>query len=229
MHSENIQMLQIVAHGLEDLKDDMVFVGGAVAELYTDDPSASEIRPTFDIDCVNETNSRKQYSELEEILRTKGFINDNSKGAPICRWIYKNVKVDIMPTDPNILGFTNQWYTEGTENKISTILPDGTKIFIFPIVYYLATKFEAHKNRGGNDFRQSHDFEDIIYILDNSKNLLNDILESKESVKKYLKSECQSLINNSNITEYIESALPYGTSTEGTSIIMELIQNIANI
>jgi len=29
----NIEMLQIVAVGLEDLKDDVVFVGGAVAEL----------------------------------------------------------------------------------------------------------------------------------------------------------------------------------------------------
>lgn len=28
----------------------MVFVGGAVVSLYTDDPAADEIRPTSDID-----------------------------------------------------------------------------------------------------------------------------------------------------------------------------------
>lgn len=39
MPSTNIIMLQTVANGLEELKEDMVFVGGAVAELYADDPA----------------------------------------------------------------------------------------------------------------------------------------------------------------------------------------------
>lgn len=34
MHRRNIEMLRIVAGGLNDLRDDFVFVGGAVAELY---------------------------------------------------------------------------------------------------------------------------------------------------------------------------------------------------
>jgi hypothetical protein len=32
------------------------------------------------------------------------------QGAPICRWIYQDIKVDVMPTDENVLGFNNQWY-----------------------------------------------------------------------------------------------------------------------
>lgn len=39
-----------VAEALKDVKDQMVFVGGAVVSLYTDDPAADEIRPTQDID-----------------------------------------------------------------------------------------------------------------------------------------------------------------------------------
>lgn len=38
-------MLQTVANGLGDLKEEIVFVGGAVAELYANDPAASDIRP----------------------------------------------------------------------------------------------------------------------------------------------------------------------------------------
>ncbi len=52
MPSTNIEMLQIVAMGLGELKEEVVFVGGAVAELYADDPAASDIRPTKDVDCV---------------------------------------------------------------------------------------------------------------------------------------------------------------------------------
>ena len=229
MPSTNIRMLQTVANGLGELRDEMVFVGGAVAELYADNPAASEIRPTIDVDCVIEISSRLQFSRMEENLRARGFTNDISKGAPICRWIYKDIKVDVMPTDSSVLGFSNRWYEEGIEIKISKTLPDGTDVFVFPPEYYLAAKFEAHNARGGNDLRQSHDFEDIIYILDNCSDILDNISASNPSVKMYLKKECQKLLENQNITEGIESALPYGSGEEGTDIILELIQRIAEI
>lgn len=118
MPSANIIMLQTVANGLGNLKDEMVFVGGAVAELYADNPAASEIRPTLDVDCVIEISSRHQFAKMEENLRTQGFKNDTSEGAPICRWIYKGIKLDVMPTDSDVLGFSNRWYEEGIQIKI---------------------------------------------------------------------------------------------------------------
>lgn len=229
MLSTNINMLQTVANGLGELKNDMVFVGGAVAELYASDPAASDIRPTLDVDCVIGISTRLEFYRLEENLRARGFANDTSSGAPICRWIYKDIKVDVMPTDENILGFSNKWYVEGIENEIQKILPDGTEIFIFPPEYYVATKFEAHKGRGGNDLRQSHDFEDIIYILYNCPDLLKDISFANASVKAYLKIEFKSFLQNKGLVEGIESALPYGSGIEGTEIIYELIRNIAEI
>jgi len=229
MPSSNIIMLQTVANGLGELKEEMVFVGGAVAELYADNPAASEIRPTVDVDCVIEISSRLQFARLEENLRAKGFKNDISEGAPICRWIYKDIKVDVMPTDSDVLGFSNRWYEEGIEIKIQKTLPDGTEVFVFPPEYYLAAKFEAHNSRGGNDLRQSHDFEDIIYILDNCSNILENISASKPSVKTYLKEECRKLLENPNITEGIETALPYGSGEESSDILGMLIREIAEI
>ena len=227
MPSTNIIMLQTVANGLGDLREEMVFVGGAVAELYADNPAASEIRPTLDVDCVIEIGSRLQFAELEENLRTRGFKNDTSEGAPICRWIYKEIKVDVMPTDSTVLGFSNRWYEEGIENKITKTLPDQTEIYVFSPEYYLAAKFEAHNGRGGKDLRQSHDFEDIIYILDNCLNIFKDINNSNQNVKDYLKKECIKLLQNEGLTEGIESTLPYGSGEESTDIIFELIQSIA--
>lgn len=229
MPGENIIMLQTVANGLGELKDEMVFVGGAVAELYADNPAASEIRPTLDVDCVIEIRSRLQFAKMEENLRARGFKNDTSKGAPICRWIYKDIKVDVMPTDSDVLGFSNRWYEEGIEIKIQKTLPDGTEVFVFPPEYYLAAKFEAHNSRGGNDLRQSHDFEDIIYILDNCSDIVDNISVSNQSVKEYLKSECQKLLENPNITEGIESALPYGSGEESGDILGMTIREIAEI
>ena len=226
---ENIAMLQTVAAGLGELKNEMVFVGGSVAELYVDSPAASDIRPTQDIDCVIELSSRTEHAKLEEVLRAKKFANDTTQGAPICRWIYREILVDVMPTDPDVLGFTNIWYEDGVTNKITKMLPDGQEIFVFPVEYYIAAKLEAHKSRGGNDLRQSHDFEDIIYILDNCSDILENIQNSNEEVRTYLKQECQNLLSNDGITECIETALPYDSGEESTDIILDLIRNIAEI
>ena len=48
----NIQAVQLVAAGLQDLRDQVVFVGGAVVSLYANDPGADVPRPTSDIDLV---------------------------------------------------------------------------------------------------------------------------------------------------------------------------------
>ncbi len=229
MPSTNITMLQTVANGLGDLKDEMVFVGGSVAELYVSNPAASDIRPTLDVDCVVELSSKIAHAKLEEQLRAKKFTHDTTQGAPMCRFIYKDILVDVMPTDSNVLGFTNVWYVEGVDNKISKTLPDGTEVFVFRPEYYVASKFEAHKGRGGNDLRQSHDFEDIIYIFDNCPDILDNISNANDTVKAYLMEECQNLLEDEGLTEGIESALPYGSGEESTDIILELIQRIAEI
>jgi len=53
----NLNVVAEVAKGLQELNDKVVFVGGAVVSLYTDDPAADEIRPTADVDfTVNITN-----------------------------------------------------------------------------------------------------------------------------------------------------------------------------
>src|SRR6266567_8878956 len=43
-------------------------------------------------------------------LRKLGFTEDTSEGAPLCRWQQGDVKLDVMPLDEKILGFSNRWY-----------------------------------------------------------------------------------------------------------------------
>lgn len=198
-----------------------------MTELYANNPAASDIRASLDVDCVIELGTRSTFDMFEQDLRSKGFSNDTSVGSPICRWIYKKIKVDIMPSDPTVIGFTNQWYSDGIENKIEKLLPDGNRIFVFMPVYYLAAKFEAHKNRGGVDLRQSHDFEDIIYVMDNYSDLLTDISRANEKVKKYLIQENRRLLKNPNLSEGVECALPYGAGAETTDLILSDIKKIA--
>lgn len=71
MAGRNLERLQKVASGLGDLNKSVVYVGGAVAELYVSDPAAADIRPTMDVDCVIELASYKGFNELCELLRKK--------------------------------------------------------------------------------------------------------------------------------------------------------------
>jgi len=44
-----------------------------------------------------------------------------------------------------------------------------------------------------------------------------------------LKKECENLLENVNLTEGIECALPYGSGDERTEIVVDLINAIAEI
>ena len=223
MNRQHIENIQIVAQGLGDLVDEVVFVGGAVAEFYATGQAAEEARISEDIDCVIEIGSRKEYRNLEKLLEARGFQHDTS-GGPVCRWLYKHILVDIMPTKDEILGFSNKWYLDGIENKIMYPLPGGNVIYIFPTEIYLAAKLEAFNSRGKDDLRQSPDFEDIIYILDNNQDIPTILNSSSDGVRKYLKEQFNNLIERDDIVEGIECALPYSAESDSVEKILDILQ-----
>ena len=153
----NIDLLIEVANGLGPLCPSVIFVGGSVTELYATDSSATEIRFTDDVDCVLELVSYSEFTKFEEELRLLKFKNDFDSNV-ICRWIFNGIKVDIMPDNAEVLGFTNPWYRDGILNSISYLLPDNLQIRIFSPAYFIASKMVAFTNRGNNQFRTSADF-----------------------------------------------------------------------
>lgn len=83
----NVVMLELVARQLgADLCDRFAFVGGAVAGLLITDPANPPIRPTQDVDIVAEVLALSGYHRIEKTLRERGFTQDMSADAPICRW-----------------------------------------------------------------------------------------------------------------------------------------------
>lgn len=201
-----VEMIQIVAKALQDLKEDVVFIGGATVALYFDGETSFEVRPTDDVDCVIELTTRSQYYELEQKLRSKGFQNVSS--GPLCRWKIRGVTVDIMPTNPAILGFSNVWHTEGIEQARWVELSNKEKIRIFSEPYFLAAKMEAFKGRGNNDYRVSSDIEDIITILNGVPDIVDKILQAPSSVKKYLQKSFKGMLETEDFHEAIYAHLP---------------------
>lgn len=213
MH-ENIVRIKAVAQCLKGLNNPYVFVGGATVSLYSTQKALAEnIRPTDDVDVVIEVATYAGHAQMEEKLRELGFVNDRESGV-ICRYIIQGIIVDIMPTSPEILGFSNIWYPEGFRSAIPYQLDDKTEILIFSLPYFLASKWEAHKSRGG-DLRTSRDFEDIVYVFENCKDFDEQLLHGPESVRKYLIEEFAPLVDLPDFEEglycHMES-VRYGAS-----------------
>ena len=75
MHSNNISRIEKVAKGLGSINEEVVYVGGSVAEFYVIDSAKSDVRQTMDVDCVTHLKSYHELTSLEERLRSCGFQN----------------------------------------------------------------------------------------------------------------------------------------------------------
>ena len=64
MMSSNVNRLKIIAAGLGDLCRDVVFVGGSVAELYADDPAATDIRPNNGCGLCDRAGNLRQFAGI---------------------------------------------------------------------------------------------------------------------------------------------------------------------
>ncbi|MEI8342923.1 MAG: hypothetical protein WCH43_15480 [Verrucomicrobiota bacterium] len=167
--------MRIVARRLEPLNVPFAFLGGAVVCLLVDHPELTEIRPTKDVDVIVEVVTLSKFNALEERLREIGFKHDMSEGAPICRWIVDNCLVDVMSINSNTHGMNAKWFPEAMELSQPVDLGQGCSAKIITAPLFLATKLEAFKDRGKNDFYASHDMEDIITLIDGCAAIIEEI------------------------------------------------------
>jgi hypothetical protein len=226
MNQFNHEMLVRVARAFDKLLERIVFVGGATVDLYVTIPGAPDTRPTIDVDCIVEVGSLVEYYAFEEMLRSKGFRHDQRDSAPICRWIWEDVTIDVMPTNPDILGFSNEWYKEGLLHAFEVELETALSIKILDVSYFLSSKFVALKNRGMRDLRTSADLEDIVHVLRNRESVRNDIIHADVRVRDYLQGAFRELLTIDNIDEAIASVLdrgePPGTSAKVKTLMKSL-------
>jgi predicted nucleotidyltransferase len=152
-----------VVSRLGDLKQDMVLVGGASVHFLVPPSLAAEIRPTEDVDFVVDVESISDWVDFIPRLRKQNFAEYTENDPPlICRWIVDGILVDIIPTDPRFLGFSNRWYTSALAMADSVEVAPGLHCRIIDLASFVATKFEAFDSRGTNDYVADTDFEDII-------------------------------------------------------------------
>ena len=212
-NNPNLAILELVAQVLGPVCDNVIFVGGCATGLLLTQERPDRIRMTEDVDIVARALTAHDYHAIEKQVRARGFSNDMRPDAPICRWVYKSVTLDLMPTFKDILGFTNRWYPLALQTALPVTLPSGITVKLISAPVFIGTKLEAFKDRGKDargkpDFLGSHDLEDIITVVDRRPELLEECRAAAPELRVYLATEFQALFANPEFEQALSGHLP---------------------
>lgn len=224
----NLAMVELIAQALGPLREQLIFVGGCAAGLLLTDPAAGLARVTYDVDLLAEVTALPGYHRLETEFSRLGFKRDMAKDAPICRWRFGEVEVDLMPTVDSVLGFANRWYPLVAQTCQVRVLPSGAKIRLISAPAFVATKFEAFSDRGQGDFLASHDLEDIINVLDGRPELVDEVGQTPDALRAYLAQRCGALLGQSRFMDALPGLIfPDESHTERLAILIQRLEHIA--
>lgn len=220
----NLPYLRQVAEALGDLREQVVFVGGAVAGLLVTDPLADSVRATRDVDAVVNA-SRALFHHIETSVAARGFARDVNSDV-ICRWVHKEsgVLFDLMPMLPEVLGFSNRWYPYAVETAVSVDLGNGITIRLVSAVAFVATKLEAFASRGGGDFLTSHDLEDVLNIVDGREELAEEMAAAPAELREAIAAAFGPLLKNQDFVNVLPGLL---AEPERTGLIMERLKALS--
>lgn len=221
------EAIKRIARALGELNARAVYVGGAVVGLYSNDSAAGDVRPTKDVDISLEILTEVELEKLRQDLISRGF-RQTAEDNVMCRFRYGEIKVDVMSTKGIGWAPANVWFQPGFK-YLEIRYIDGKAIRILPPTYFLATKFSAFHDRGGDDPRTSHDFEDISYILDNRTDLVELIPNAPQDVREYLTAEFNCILRSESLQEAIIGNLPVETQEERFQLIMEKLQQTVDL
>lgn len=221
--------LEAVALALGDLLPHVTFVGGSTTVLYVDEAAHFGVRKTDDVDVIIDVATLVKYHQFSQRLRDLGFREDVD--GPICRWLLGNdtgkIKLDVMPIDEKILGFSNRWYKAAMHEADKVSLPNGIVIRVVSPAYFMATKFEAFAGRGqGNYF--SHDLEDIVFVMENRSRLIIELMNCSDELKIYFSQQARLLLND-DFLNVLPGLLNNPASAKAVENSLNIMKSWANL
>lgn len=224
VNDPNLPSLRHIAKALGNLREQVVFVGGAVAGLLVTDPLAGSVRATRDVDAVVNA-SRGIFHRIEEAVASCGFARDASSEV-ICRWVHKEsgVLFDLMPVQPEVLGFSNRWYPYAVQTAVRVDLGEGLTIRLVSAVAFVATKLEAFASRGRSDFLSSHDLEDVLNIVDGREELTEEMVIAPAELRQAVAAAFTRLLTNQDFLNVLPGLI---AEPERTGVVMDRLRTLS--
>lgn len=209
--------IESVAGDVDPLLDEFVFVGGVVTSLLVTDPGAVPVPVTDDVDVVVKATTRVEYERINERLRALGLRHDTSEDAPICRWITPTdgLRLDVMPSEEEVLGFSNRWYDYVLATARRYELPDGPTVRLASPVGQLAMKLAAYRDRGAEDPLASRDLEDVVVLVAGRPEIIQEVADASPELASWMAGEVGSLLETDEMDYVLEGNLPDAATVPG--------------
>ena len=219
----SLEQIEFIADKFSKLPYDFAFLGGAILGVLITDPAAPPARTTKDVDVLVNTPTRKSYTDLEAKLRKLGFKHDITEGAPICRWRWGEILLDVMPPTKDVLGWKSVWLSDAL-NTALPLMPRKPFMRFVLAPYYLATKIEAFHGRGCDDFMGSQDMEDIVTLVNGRDTLFEEITHVPVALRSYLGLEFARFLKDSRFLDSLDGHLGFEESKQGrkASVLIRL-------
>ena len=228
MPSNRLLLLEKVGRALTDLRNKVVFIGGASMDLYVSDYAAIENRPSGVIDCIIGSLALPDYARWEQLLLARGFEQQEAAGDCRNLWTYQGIRLNVLVRERETLGYDFRWFDEGIFHAQSISLPGGLPIKAFTTPYFIAAKIESFLRRSGGDFRTSEDFEDLVFVLTNREGITKELCEAFHEVRDYLQFHFNRFLHNPGLEEGLYCVLPHSVYEGEVQRIKGLMREVAN-
>lgn len=141
----------------------------------------------------------------------------------ICRWARKasGVIFDLMPVQPEVLGFSNRWYPYAVESAVPVDLRQGVVIRLVSSMAFVAIKPQAFASRGGSDFLCSHDLEDVLNIVDGREELVSKMRKAPPELRAVVVAAVGQLLADSDFANVLPDLL---TEPERAGLVLDRLR-----
>jgi hypothetical protein len=189
-----------VARSLGPLRDQVVFIGGAIAPLLQLDPPFANPRATSDVDAILATASYSRMHEIQASLRQVGFREDLSDPRHMHRWISPDgVPFDLVPAGQHPGATGSRWDALAIQTAARAALAPDLEIRHATAPAFLALKWAAHDDRGRTDPLTSHDLEDILALLAARPALTSEVAAAPTELREFVRARAGSLLADPDI------------------------------
>jgi hypothetical protein len=132
-----------------------------------------------------------------------------------------------MPTSAEVLGISNRWYVPALQHAEQRTV-GGVSIRVVSAPYFLATKLEAFDGRGEEDYRGSHDLEDLVAVLDGRPELIQEVAAAPRPLRDYLKRRVGQLLDEPSFMEALPGHLAGDEASQGrVPVVLEMLRALA--
>lgn len=141
----------------------------------------------------------------------------------ICRWVHKDsgLRFDLMPVQPEVLGLSNRCYPYAVETAEPVQLGPAITIRLVSAIAFVATKLEAFAGRGGGDFLNSHDLEDVLNIADGREELASEMAAAPAALQEAVAAAFHHLLANPDFANVLPGLI---AEPERADLVMQRLK-----